>query len=165
SGESVPEEVLQRVLLLLSSIPENARVLPMVVKLLRHPNQNVRSKAALVIGRVSKTPQVMKGFLAEPDPRVRANAIEALWGMDSDQACAVMREAADDPNNRVAGNALVGLYRAGETLAIPRILQLACHPKAEFRTTAAWIMEQSGSPRFLPALAHMVRESDPRARA
>jgi hypothetical protein len=114
---------------------------------------------------VSKTPQVMKGFLAEPDPRVRANAIEALWGMDSDQACAVMREAADDPNNRVAGNALVGLYRAGETLAIPRILQLACHPKAEFRTTAAWIMEQSGSPRFLPALAHMVRESDPRARA
>ena len=165
ASERVPEEVVQRVLVLLNAIPENARVLPIVIKLLRHPSPNVRSKAALVIGRVSKTPQVMEEFLSEPDPRVRANAIEALWGMDSARARAVLREAADDPHNRVAGNALLGLYRVGDTFAIPRILQLAAHPKAEFRTTAAWVMAQTGSPRFLPALGRMVRETDPKARA
>ncbi len=161
----VPEAVVQRVLVLLNSIPENARVLPIVIKLLRHPSPSVRSKAALVIGRVSKTPHVTEEFLSEPDPRVRANAIEALWGMDSARARAVLREAADDPDNRVAGNALLGLYRVGETFAISRILQLAVHPKAEFRTTAAWVMAQTGSPRFLPALTQMVRETDPNARA
>ena len=164
-GDKVPEAVVQRVLVLLNSIPENARVLPIVIKLLRHPSPNVRSKAALVIGRVSKTPHVMEEFLSQPDPRVRANAIEALWGMDSAKARAVLRDAADDPNNRVAGNALLGLYRVGETFAISRILQMAAHPSTEFRTTAAWVMTQTGSPRFLPALAQMVRETDPRARA
>jgi len=84
--------------------------------------------------------------------------------MDSAKARAVLREAADDPNNRVAGNALLGLYRVGDTFAIPRILQLAVHPQAEFRTTAAWVMAQTGSPRFLPALAQMVRETDRNAR-
>ena len=163
-GEKVPEEVVQRVLMLLNSIPENARVMPIVIKLLRHSSPSVRSKAALVIGRVSKTPQVMQEFLSEADPRVRANAIEALWGMDSAKARAVLREAADDPHNRVAGNALLGLYRVGDTSAIPRILQMAAHPKPEFRTTAAWVMEQTGSPRFLPALAQMVRETNPGAR-
>ena len=162
--EKMPEAVVQRVLVLLNSIPENARVLPIVIKLLRHPSPSVRSKAALVIGRVSKTPHVTQEFLSEPDPRVRANAIEALWGMDSAKARAVLREAADDPNNRVAGNALLGLYRVGDTFAISRILQLATHPKAEFRTTAAWVMAQTGSPRFLPALARMVRETDRNAR-
>lgn len=165
ASERVPEGVIQRVLVLLNSIPENARILPIVIKLLRHPSPSVRSKAALVIGRVSKTPQVMQEFLSLPDPRVRANAIEALWGMDSAKARSVLREAADDPNNRVAGNALLGLYRAGEVFAITRILQMAAHPKAEFRTTAAWVMEQTGSPRFLAALAQMVRETDPKARA
>jgi hypothetical protein len=165
ASDKVPEAVVQRVLVLLNSIPENARVLPIVIKLLRHPSPSVRSKAALVIGRVSKTPRVTEEFLSESDPRVRANAIEALWGMDSPRARAVLREAADDPDNRVAGNALLGLYRVGETFAISRILQLAVHPKAEFRTTAAWVMAQTGSPRFLPALTQMVRETDPNARA
>ena len=165
AGEKVPEAVVQRVLVLLNSIPENARVLPIVIKLLRHPSPSVRSKAALVIGRVSKTPHVTQEFQSEPDPRVRANAIEALWGMDSAKARSVLREAADDPHNRVAGNALLGLYLVGDTFAIPRILQLATHPKAEFRTTAAWVMAQTGSPRFLPALAQMVRETDRNARA
>jgi hypothetical protein len=165
ASEKVPEAVVQRVLVLLNSIPENARVLPIVIKLLRHPSPTIRSKAALVIGRVSKTPHVTQEFLSEPDPRVRANAIEALWGMDSAKARAVLREAADDPNNRVAGNALLGLYRVGDTFAISRILQLAEHPKPEFRTTAAWVMAQTGSPRFLPALTQMVRETDRNARA
>jgi hypothetical protein len=164
-ASSAGEEVVQRVLVLLNAIPENARILPMVVKLLRHESPNVRSKAALVIGRASKTPQVMKGFLSESDSRVRANAIEALWGIDSASARAVLREAADDPSNRVVGNALLGLYRLGETTAVPRILQMAAHPQAAVRTTAAWVMEQTGSPRFLPVLAQMVRESNPTARA
>lgn len=163
--QSVSDETIQRVLVLLNSIPENARVLPMLVKLLRHPNPNVRSKAVLVIGRIGQAPQVMGGLLSESDPRIRANAIEALWGMDSTKARMVLREAASDANNRVVGNALLGLYRLGETSAIPGILQMAAHAGAEFRTTAVWVMEQTGSPRFLPALAQMVRESDPKARA
>jgi len=161
---TVRDEVVQRVLVLLHSIPENPRILPMVIKLLRHPSPNVRSKAALVIGRVSKTPQLIEGLLSEPDPRMRANAVESLWGMDSAGVRAVLLEAAEDPNNRVVGNALLGLYGLGDTGAILRILRMAAHPKAEFRATAAWAMARTGNPRFLPALAQMVREGDRTAR-
>ncbi len=164
AAESMPEEVVQRILVLLNAVPENSRVLPMLIRLMRHPSASVRSKAALVIGRASKTPQVMEDLLAEPDARVRANAIEALWWMDSAKARLVLEEASSDSNNRVVGNALLGLYRMGETSAIPKIVRMAVHPKAEFRTTAAWVMEQTGSPRFLPVLARMVRESNPAVR-
>jgi hypothetical protein len=164
SAEAGTDQAAQRILSLLAVVPENPRVLPLVIKLLRHPSPELRSKAALVIGRLSRTPEMARQLLSEPDPRVRANAIEALWGVDSPKARMVLRQAAEDPNNRVVGNALLGLYRLGDPAAIAPILRLAAHPEPLFRATAAWIMEQTGSPRFLPTLGQMVRETAPKTR-
>jgi HEAT repeat protein len=160
----IPEPVALRALALLETFPQNARLLPALIRILRDQNQRVRSKAALVIGRLTR-PNVVEEMLSEPDPRVRANVIEALWGMDSPRAREALRQACDDVNNRVVGNALLGLYRLGDTYAIPRIEQMAGDSRPEFRTTAAWLMERIGSPRFLPVLARMIKETDPRARS
>ena len=54
-------------------------------------------------------------MLAEPDSRVRANAVEGLWETRSSLAAALFREAALDPDHRVAANALIGLHCCGET--------------------------------------------------
>lgn len=51
--------------------------------------------------------------LGESDPRVRANAIESLWGVDSPEARTLLSFATNDANNRVVGNALLGLYHLG----------------------------------------------------
>jgi hypothetical protein len=48
--------------------------------------------------------------LESQDPRIRANVVEQPWGVDAPFARKCMREALNDENNRVAGNALLGLH-------------------------------------------------------
>ena len=100
----------------------------------------------------------MRSRLVESDPRIRANAIEALWGVDNEEARELLHLAANDGNNRVAGNALIALYRLGDCSVIPEMLKLAEHGSALFRATAAWAMGEAGDPRFTEALAHLLRE-------
>lgn len=158
------DAVAQRTLNLLAEVAHNARVLPLIIRLLSHPNPRLRSKAALIIGRAHIAPHTAERLLSEQDPRVRANAIEALWGSDTRKIRRALREAVADGNNRVAGNALLGLFRLGDTATIPRILAMAASAESESRATAAWVMERTGNPRFLPVLARMVGERHPRAR-
>ncbi|MGE5568786.1 MAG: HEAT repeat domain-containing protein [Rhodospirillales bacterium] len=154
----------QRILEILAAITDGARILPILIQVLRDPDGRLRSKAALLVGRTNKSAQWVEQILREPDARVRANSIEALWGVDNEAVRAVLRTATRDPNNRVLGNALLGLYRLGDISIVSRVLSLAANPAPLFRATAAWVMGESNDPRFLPVLAQMVRETDARAR-
>jgi hypothetical protein len=145
---------------ILAEISDAARIFPSLVRLLRHPNPHIRSKAVLMIGRQSRSAQWVRPRLSDSDPRIRANAIESLWNVDTGEARELLEALIRDPNNRVAGNALLGLYRLGEARVIPEILNLAAHPTALFRSTAAWVMGESGDPRFTDALASLLREPD-----
>ncbi len=153
-------DVAERILAILAAISDGTRILPMLIQVLRHPDPRLRSKAALLLGRTNKNAQWVEKLLSEPDPRVRANVVESLWGVDSASARTVFWEAANDPNNRVVGNALLGLHRLGESASIPRILQMAAHVDPLFRASAAWVMKETGDPRFLPTLGLMVRETN-----
>lgn len=156
--------VAQRILEILAAITDGARILPILIQVLRDPDGRLRSKAALLVGRTNKSAQWVEQVMREPDARVRANSIEALWGVDTEAVRAVLRAATKDPNNRVLGNALLGLYRLGDVSTIGRVLSLATHPAPVFRSTAAWIMGETDDPRFLPALARMIRETDAQVR-
>jgi hypothetical protein len=128
--------------------------------LLQHPDPRMRSKAALLIGRRNKSADWVEQSKQEPDPRVRANAIEGLWGADEDAVRRLFWEMAWDANNRVVGNALMGLYLIGDTRAITRTLEVAGHVEPRFRATAAWVMGQAGDPRFRTALGRMLVDRD-----
>jgi hypothetical protein len=154
-----------RVLEIMAAISDGARILPMMTQLLRHPNVKIRSKAALLVGRCNKNCSWVEQRLAEPDPRVRANAIESLWGVESPGAKGVFWAAVNDPDNRVAGNALLGLYRLGEFASLPLILDLLAHAEPKFRISAVWIMGETGDPRFLSLLTRMIGDPDPAIRA
>ncbi|HOQ44698.1 MAG TPA: HEAT repeat domain-containing protein [Bryobacteraceae bacterium] len=156
--------IAQRILDILAAITDGARILPILIQVLRDPDGRLRSKAALLVGRTNKSAQWVEQILREPDARVRANSIEALWGVDTEAVRNVLRTATKDPNNRVLGNALLGLYRLGDMSIVSRVLSLAVNPAPLFRATAAWVMGESNDPRFLPILAQMVRETDARAR-
>jgi hypothetical protein len=166
SSERRPADIAaaQRILEILAAITDGARILPILIQVLRDPDGRLRSKAALLVGRTNKSAQWVEQVMREPDARVRANSIEALWGVDTEAVRAVLRAATKDPNNRVLGNALLGLYRLGDVSVIGRVLALSAHPAPLFRSTAAWVMGETGDPRFLPALAKMIRETDTKAR-
>jgi hypothetical protein len=154
----VPPEGAPRLMEILAEISDGSRIAPSLMRLMRHSNPYIRSKAVLMIGRGSLSVKWVRGRLSEADPRIRANAIEALWGLDSAEAQVLLRSALSDGNNRVIGNALVGLYRAGDCLAIPEIVKLAGSEEAVCRATAAWVMGETGDPRFSENLVRMLVE-------
>ena len=154
-----------RLLEIMAAISDGARILPVMAQLLRHPSSKVRSKAALLVGRSNKNYQWVEQRQLEPDPRVRSNALESLWGVDSEGARQVLWAASADPDNRAAGNAIYGLYQLGEAGAIPLILRMLEHAQEEFRTTAVWIIGETGDPRFLPVLANLMGDVETKIRA
>jgi HEAT repeat protein len=154
-----------RTLEILAEISDGPRLLPLLSNVLQSPNPRIRSKTALVIGRRRQCARWVAQKQQEMDPRVRANAMESLWGIGDESARAVLWEASSDGNNRVAGNALIGLYRLGDTRAIGRTMEMAGHADPGFRATAAWVMGESADSRFAPALGRMLADSDSTVRA
>jgi hypothetical protein len=121
-------------------------------ELLAYPDSGVRSRAALLIARSSKSAALVGRLLLDEDVRVQANAVEALWTFDPDEARPFLLNAARSKTSRVAGNAAVGLYRGGDLSSLRLLFSMAQEDDAGRRTTAAWAMGETGDPRFLPFL-------------
>jgi HEAT repeat protein len=150
----------ERLMEIFTVISDRVRVSPSLVRLLRHPNPHVRSKTVLLIGRRNRSEQWIRQRLSDTDARIRANAVEALWGLRTNRARDLLRSLVSDSNNRVAGNAMFGLYKLGDASIIPGIEALARHESAPFRATAAWVMGETGDPRFTGILAGLLRDPD-----
>ena len=135
--------------------------LSLLLRLLRQPNPYLRSKAVLMIARGTRNVNWVRKTLADADPRIRANAVEAIWGLDTPEARELLGSLRGDPNNRVAGNALLGLYRLGDAAIIPEIVHMAEHETPAFRSTASWVMGAAGHPRFAGELSRMLKDPHP----
>jgi len=146
-----------RLLDILAAIFNPLRV-GLVGPLLHHPDPRVQSKATLLVAKGNKDVKWVRLCMLDRDARVRANALEALWEMDTKEARGVLLEALNDPNNRVVGNALLGLYRINEPGFVDKIVEMARHPDEKFRSTAIWVMQKSGDPRFIPALTQLLED-------
>jgi hypothetical protein len=160
-GDSaVPVADPARLMDILCEMADAGRIMPSLMRMMRHPNPYLRSKAVKMIGRGSRSTKWVMGRLSESDPRVRANAIESLWGVNTQEARALLNLAASDANNRVAGNALLGLYYLGEASVLADVVKLAGHESALFRSSAAWVMGETGDSRFTEALRRLISEPD-----
>jgi HEAT repeats len=160
SGTTVTSGDLQRLMEILCEVSNGTPVVEALNALAREADPFLQSKAVLMIGRANRNIKWVQQHLADPDARVRANAVEAMWGVDTEEARGLLRLAAQHRNNRVAGNALLGLYQLGESSVFPAILKMAERDTPRFRATAAWVMGQTGDPRFTRALAGLLSEND-----
>jgi len=152
---------VHRILRILEQSSAARRLGPMLVQLLRLPDPAIRSKVALLLGRST---QDIRWALADRDPRVRANAVEAIWGVDSKEARRTLWSMAGDPNNRVAGNALLALHRLGEPKAAEDLTAMARHQSPRFRATAAWVMGQTQDATFREVLQGLEADADENVR-
>jgi HEAT repeat protein len=91
-------------------------------------------------------------LLLDEDVRVQANAVEALWTFDADEARSLLVTAARSKTPRVASNAAVGLYRIGDLSGLRLLFSMSGHDDPDRRVSAAWAMGETGDPRFLPFL-------------
>jgi len=164
NADQLEAATAERLLELMSAFSDLSRILPVLAELLKHPSPRIRSKAVLLIGRASANAKLAESHLKETDKRVRANAIEALWGNASNEARSILSAAASDSNNRVAANAALGLYKLDETYSIAIILDMAENPSPIFRLSAVWAMSETQDPRFLGTLAKLIGDADQRVR-
>lgn len=134
------------------------------IDLMAYPDSHVRSKAAFLIASNTKNGVWVGRRLVDRDPRVQANAIEALWNFDAAESRPLLITASRSQNNRVAGNAAVGLYRISDLNSIRMIVNMARHDQLLFRLTGIWAMGETGDPRFIPFLSEQFRHSDGKER-
>ena len=89
------ENARLRVLELVSAISTGGRTITLLTQLSQCPDPKVQSKVALLVGRINRNLKWAEQQMKEQDPRLRANALEALWGLDTETARAVFSRRPD----------------------------------------------------------------------
>lgn len=139
----------------------NERALPLISRLAEHPDPRIQSKAVLVMGQSKRSPIWLADQLRNPDPRVRANAVEALWFATGESHRGPLLTALNDTHPRVVANAALGLYYLGDTAGIKALLQLAHHTDPRLRASGTWAIGETQDPRFRFLLGHLTQDSNP----
>ncbi len=146
-------DTIVRLLALFSALSWNTRVIELRTELMAHPDQRVRSKAAMEIAKSIKSAAWVASILIKEHPRVQANAVEGLWDNPDRDLKPILLIAARSPHGRVAANGLLGLYRHGALESIAMLLKMAEAADPDRRGSAIWAMGETQDPRFLPFLS------------
>jgi HEAT repeat protein len=132
-------------------------------------DDRISAKAALFVGHRIKSPLWLEKQLVRQDPRLRANAVESVWGSKADNAIRILEECADDANPRVAGNALIGLHMAGCPDVTMKAMAMAVSEDPGRRSAAAWVMGKiggsAGDSECLECLKALMRDTSPMVRS
>ncbi len=161
---AVDRSTAQRALAIVQELPAERHLLLPLARLMRNPDAQVRLTATALFGRASNSPEWVRKRLAEADAEVRALAVTSLWGVDTQSAGAVLREAARDPDPRVAANAWIGLHSAGAPEAISSLKAMAVQVDPKTRAAAAFAMGQTLHAGFRTALEDLLKDRDPHVR-
>lgn len=148
--------IVLRILEVLDLISPGPRLLMIIGHLTHYKDHHVASKAALLVGRRLQSHEWIERHLASADARIRANVAEALWGRKSGLASRTIRRCLHDENNRVQGNAIVGLNLLSDQHANWRIRHLAKDVRPTYRQTAAWVIGKLGDREFVPVLEELL---------
>ena len=164
SDSKLPLEAVLRALDLLDQLSPGSRLILLVNHLTQHANQRIASKATILVGRRLRNQDWVAQHLDSGDGRVRASTVEGLWGVQSPSARRELWACLKDKNNRVVGNALIGLHRLGEPRVNEFVKRMIEDERPSFRWTAAWVMGQIGAGEFVEYLDRAVNDKEPHVR-
>jgi hypothetical protein len=159
-----------RAIEILDQTSPGQRLMSVIGHLPNCPDSHISSKAALFVGHRVNNPAWLAKQLDRKDPRwkdprIRANVVESAWGTKSEGAVKILEECVLDPNNRVAGNALIGLHLAGCPDTVDTALEMSRSTDPGRRSTAAWAMGKMGSAKFLSRMTELLRDENSKVRS
>ena len=149
-----------RVLELLDDVSPGRRLVPLLAHLAESFDPLLREKATLFVGRRIQSAAWAAKQLEQPDNKVRASAIESIWGVDTPAARTLLQRCKTDKSDHVAGNGFVGLHMLGEPGIVEEIQNMAVADSNKARATAAWTMGKIADPSFAEQLASLVKDED-----
>ena len=147
-----------RILRLLAVVVQNNRTLPLLIRSLRDRSPELRSNTALIFARHCQNEIFVANVMRDPNPAVRASALEGLGMADRTPDPEVLSEAFSDPNPRVQANAILAYRRIDENAAFEKLEEMARHQNGDFQAAAAWAMGETQAPRFLSTLKRMQQD-------
>jgi hypothetical protein len=153
-------EVILRLLDVLHTISSGPRLIQVLGHLTNYPDEHIASKATMLVGHRVRSAAWLFDHFHTSDARVRASVIEGIWGVDTLSARKCLQDSLNDSNNRVVGNALVGLHLLGDKTVDQAVEQMICDARPNFRRTAAWVMGKIGKREFAEALERAVQDDD-----
>jgi len=139
--------------------------IPALRHLVRSTDRMLSSKAALALGRMIQNIDWAKDVIDEcSDPRIRANVVEALWGKQSVEARNLFLKCSRASNNRLVGNATVGLRLMKAPEAFGLIKQLSESESVDTRKTATWVIGHLAEAALRPLLTTLMCDPDEEVR-
>lgn len=148
----LPPAMVARILGVLNHISSGPRLIMMLNHLKDNPHPDVAEKATVLVGRRIRSLRWVRERLSATDPRIRAAAVEGLWGNDDATARELLWQYQHDENDRVVGNALLGLHLLGEPKVPELVKEMLQDSRPAFRGTAAWVMGEIGEAEFVGPL-------------
>lgn len=137
---------------LIAAIEVALSLLPAPTSVVKPLDARSRATLARLYSKLAVAQDYLSQLLRDPEPRVRANAVEALWHMPVEHTLERLLEAARDPHHRVAANGLVGLSLAGDERALSGLVDMAEQGEGLARLAAIWAMGRTGDARCTPFL-------------
>jgi hypothetical protein len=160
SESEVLDEVLRR-MEVLANCADRLRFAPLLQKLSIHAEPKIRSKAALLSPLVHSLGEELPA-LRDENARVRANALESMWGRSDSRAIEIFKASQGRVSHREAINAVLGLHFAGELSARNRLIELAESDNSRNASAAIWAMGMTKDPRLLSYLQSRLKlRADP----
>ncbi len=145
-----------RTLQILDEVSEGRRLVSMLGHLRNSADPKIASRAVRFLGKRIQRVEWVERQLERRDPRIRANAIEGLWGVRSDSAKKLLLRCTEDPSSRVVGNAVVGLHMANYPELKDTMRRLAMLPRTNFRAAVAWSLGKIDDSSITAALLALV---------
>jgi hypothetical protein len=142
----VPKAECVRVLEIIDAISDCQRLVLPLMRFLKLPPHQLRSKAVKLIARARRNPGWAESILADPDPRVRSNLIDGLAQQRGEQIDILLRKGAADPHHRVSIAALLQLCQRGDQPSCEKIRRLAREGDPPNRRAAEWALTKIDSP-------------------
>ena len=158
---------LRRCLDIFDAITLRPEIEGSMVQLLKCVDGTARARVVNILVRLSTSQAVIRKWLRDPDPRVRANVLESLVakGGEMEWIRAVLLEHLNDSHWRVAANAAVGLCACGvEEPALARLTEMALGDDANGRCSSAWAMGRIPNTKMLEILHQLRKDPDGRVR-
>ena len=140
--------VVDRILDIVDAVSEGPRLVPVLMQIFRSANPHLRARLSLSIGRHHRNKDWLEDRMRDPDPRVRANAVEANWQFRDHTALSIFNMALRDAHHRVIGNGAVGLYYAGEIRCLQVFGGLLGNANPHCRAAGLWAVGHLQDTRF-----------------
>ena len=144
--KEAPKELALRILRLLAEVADSNRTLPLLTKTLREASPGLRSKAARIFSRHCHNSLFIENALRDPNPEVRASAIQGLSESKYQPDPSIVAAAFTDSNPAVRAQAALVCHRMGEAdQAVQMLRAMSRHEDSGFRAQAAWALGEIGS--------------------